>query len=266
MRATGSDFSKGDVLLEAGTALTPQRLVAAAASGRASVTVIRRPRVIIISCGDELIACGSAGAAEGRIHDSISLAVGALVRRWHGTLVDHWLRPDDLPILEAAASDALAQADVVVVTGGASVGERDYAKAMFTPHGLQLLFNKVAIRPGKPVWLGIAGKTLVVGLPGNPTSALVTARLFLAPLLSGLAGFNPACSWVWQTMPLKAALSPGGERETFLRAAIKDGGLCPLHNQDSAAQRVLAQATHLIRQASGAPATDAGQNVQALAF
>src|SRR3546814_3652734 len=99
---------------------------------------------------------------------------------------------------------SLAQADLVIVTGGASVGEHDFAKPMFASHGLHLVFSKVAIKPGKPVWLGRAGGTLVLGLPGNPTSAMVTARLFLLPLLAALQGQTTRDVLRWRRLPLAA--------------------------------------------------------------
>ncbi|MEO7814186.1 MAG: molybdopterin-binding protein, partial [Sphingomicrobium sp.] len=151
-------------------------------------------------------------------------------------------------------------------TGGASVGARDHAKAMFAPLGLELLFSKVAIKPGKPVWLGRIGETLVMGLPGNPSSAMVTARLLLAPLVARLLGqLNPA-PIEWLTLPLAAPLPATDNRETFVRATLGATGLTALVNQDSGAQRALGQARWLIRCPAGRGALDPGHNVQALAF
>ncbi|MFA9201378.1 MAG: molybdopterin-binding protein, partial [Cypionkella sp.] len=172
--------------------------------------------------------------------------------------------PDDLPELERAASAVLQLAEVVVVCGGASVGERDFARVMFEPAGLQLEFAKVAIKPGKPVWLGRARGRLVLGLPGNPTSAMVTARLFLAPLLAGLGGRSARLAW--ETVTLAAPLPASGARETFSRARRTASGAEPLAEQDSGAQQALAEADLLLRRAAGAPASEAGQTVQALAF
>ena len=159
---------------------------------------------------------------------------------------------DELACLRRAAGAALQSADVVVVTGGASVGERDFAKAMFDDAGLDVVFPKVAIKPGKPVWLGRAGETLVVGLPGNPTAAMVTARLFLAPLLAGLAGRGASRALAWRTAPLALPLQGSGERETFHRGRrIDPGAVEPLEDQDSSAQRALALADVLIRRRAG---------------
>jgi molybdopterin molybdotransferase len=152
----------------------------------------------------------------------------------------------------------------VVVTGGASVGERDFAREMFAPLGLDLLFSKVAIKPGKPVWMGRAGGAIIVGLPGNPTSALVTARLFLAPLLAGLGGRNPRTAWAWRSMPLVGSMDREGDRETFHRARADQGGVRLMDDQDSSAQRALAASDLLVRRRPGAPAAAVGDRVEVL--
>jgi molybdopterin molybdotransferase len=173
---------------------------------------------------------------------------------------------DSLHELEQLAGAALAQADLVIVTGGASVGERDFAKPMFEAHGLDLVFSKVAIKPGKPVWLGRAAGTWVLGLPGNPTSAMVTARLFLLPLLAALQGQPTRDVLRWRHLPLAAPLLGNGPRETFVRAVWEEDGLTPIGNQDSGAQGALARADWLIRRAPNGPAEQAGTLVRALAF
>jgi len=168
--------------------------------------------------------------------------------------------------MQAAAESALEQADLIVVTGGASVGEKDFAKAMFEPAGLNLIFSKVAIKPGKPVWLGRARDTLVMGLPGNPTSAMVTARLLLAPLLAGLSGRPIETALRWRSAPLASALKECGPRETFHRARSAEGGTEILSFQDSSAQKVLAEADLLVRQPANAPALSPGDFVDVLDF
>ena len=171
--------------------------------------------------------------------------------------------PDDPARLEAAARDSLGKADVVVVTGGASVGEKDFAKSMFG-EGLELLFSKVAIKPGKPVWLGRAGGKLVLGLPGNPTSAMVTARLFLAPLIAGMSGLESALRW--KQARLAAPLPACGDRETFHRARWSGDAVELLSFQDSGAQLALAQADVLIRQRANTPPVAADEEVPVLDF
>lgn len=264
VRAAGSDFLAGATLIAAGTRLTPRALVAAAAADRAEVRVARRPRVAIFATGDELAPPGSAFRVEGAVPDSVSLALAALTTECGGDVLSRVIAADDLDALTLAAGDALTGADLVVVSGGASVGERDFAKPMFAPHGLALLFDKVAVKPGKPVWLGRAAGAWVLGLPGNPTSAMVTAALFLRPVLAGLQGHREAREW--RSLPLAAPLAETGDRETFVRARWAQAGLVPLANQDSGAQAGLAQADWLIRCPPGQSAMPAGVAVACTPF
>ena len=263
VRKQGSDFRSGDRLLGAGTLLNPRALVAAAAADSGTVEVWRRPTFIVLGTGDELAEPGTARDRLAAIPESVSFGVAALGEQWGGACVGRSRLPDDPIQLEAAARDALGKADLVVVTGGASVGEKDFAKSMFGA-GLELLFSKVAIKPGKPVWLGRAGGKLVLGLPGNPTSAMVTARLFLAPLIAGTSGLEPSLRW--KAAKLAAPLPACGDRETFLRARWSDDLVEPLGFQDSGAQLALAQADVLIRQCPNTPAVAAGDDVPILDF
>ena len=265
VRAGASDFAAGEVVVASGTRLTPGALVAAAGAGSDSLAVTRRPRVMTIATGDELCVAGQALGPD-QIPDSIGPGLGAMIETLGGLWVGHALLADDLPALEAAAAQAVAIADLVVVIGGASVGARDHAKAMFAPLGMDLLFSKVAIKPGKPVWLGRVGATLVMGLPGNPGSALVTARLLLAPLMSGLLGQATPPPLQWIDLPLAAPIPATGMRETFLRAALVEGKLLPVANQDSGAQRALGEASWLIRCAAGQGPLTAATLVPALAL
>jgi len=249
IRVAGSDFGTGDILIDAGWALTPQSLVTVAAAGMAQVNAVRQPKVAILATGDELAGPGQ--SQNGSVPDSLSAALAAMTRRWHGLVVDRHVLPDDRAQLRHAAEQALERADVVIVTGGASVGEKDFAKEMFA--NLAIVFSKVAIRPGKPVWLGTVGKTVILGLPGNPTSAVVTARLYLAPLLLGLAGHKAETAWNWQTMSVDVPLEAAGDRDTFLCAKSTDSGVVPLRQQDSAAQRSLANTEFLIHRRANAP-------------
>jgi molybdopterin molybdotransferase len=267
VRKAGSDFSAGSVLLPAGGPLGPYALVAVAGGDVATVEVVRRPRLAIIATGGELVEPGEAQHSAAKIPDSASLGVAALAGLWGGDVISRLRLPDDLPAMEHAAQAALeGGADLLVVTGGASVGDKDFAKAMFAPHGLDLIFSRVSIKPGKPVWLGRARGTLVIGLPGNPTSALVTARLLLAPLLAGLTGRGAHAALTWRNAALAAPMACCGERESFERARLQGGALLPLTNQDSSAQKVLAEADHLVRRAAGAQAAAAGTFVEALAL
>lgn len=264
IRRRGSDFAAGDPLLGPGRKLDARALVAAAAADRAAVEVFVRPRVAILATGDELVSPGEAASRSGTLPDSVSGGIGALVADWGGEVTAGRRLGDDLDELRRAAAEALELADLAVVTGGASVGERDFAKAMFA--GLELIFSSVAIKPGKPAWFGRAGGRLVIGLPGNPTSAMVTGRLLLAPLLAGLSGRAPGEALSWRRATLAEALGPCGDRETFVRACSEGETARPLPNQDSGAQKMLALADLLIRRPSGAPAAAAGESVPVLDF
>lgn len=264
IRLRASDFAIGELLVPAGRRLDPRALVAVAGADQADVEVHRRPMVAVIGSGDELVDPGSAQADPSTIPDSLSLALAASVVRWGGQGGGREQVRDDQAAFTAAAQRTLARADLVVVTGGASVGEKDYAKSVFGALGLELLFSKVAMKPGKPVWCGRIGERLVLGLPGNPTSAMVTARLFLAPLLAGLSGEE--CGLAWKRSTLLAPLDPCGDRETFVRARMEEGGVVPLDDQVSGAQRALVDADVLIRRRPGSPALAAGSAVDILGF
>ena len=266
IRERGSDFEEGDKLLPAGRVLDKRAIVAAAAADLAEVEVFLRPRVSILGTGDELAKPGTAAKRPDAIPESVSLGVAAMSAEWGAEVVSRQRLRDDLTIMERSAAKAIASADLVIVTGGASVGEKDFAKAMFEKAGLELVFSKVSVKPGKPVWLGRAGATLVVGLPGNPTSALVTARLLLAPLLAGLSGRDSNEALRWRTIRLASPLRDCGPRETFHRARWIGDEAEILGLQDSSAQKTLADADLLVRQRANSPEIPAGAEVKVLDF
>lgn len=266
IRKRGSDFAAGDELLGKGAVLHPRAIVAAAGADIDAVDAYRRPTLHILSTGDELAEPGTARNREDAIPESVSFGVAAMAEQWGANVAGRTSLRDDLASMEAAAQSALEAADVIVVTGGASVGEKDFAKDMFAPLGLDLIFSKVSIKPGKPVWLGLVRNRFVVGLPGNPTSALVTARLFLTPLLVLLSGRELASALGWKRARLRSALPPAGDRETFHRAAIQEGEADILAFQDSSAQKALANADVLVRQEAGSSSLSSGDIVQVLDF
>jgi len=264
IRSRGSDFRRGQVLVQTGERLTPRAMVAAAGADRADLVVWTRPRIIVLATGDELAPPGEAHLRAGRIPESVSYGVAALAEDWGAAVLDIRRLGDDLGALERAAGEALENADLVVVTGGASVGERDFAKTMFAPFALDLMFSKVAMKPGKPVWLGRARDRLVMGLPGNPTSAMVTGRLLLAPLVAGLSGRSGALDW--DPLRLTGPLGACGDRETFVRARRTPTGAEPIDQQDSGAQAALVEADLLLRSRPNDPARAAGETVETLVF
>ena len=266
IRPHGSDFRMGDVLLPTGTMLGPRALVAAAGADVATLAVWRRPRLSVISTGDELAEPGRARERTGSIPESASYGAAALGEGWGAQMMGRYRLRDDIAELTAGATKALAEADVVVVTGGASVGEKDYAKQIFVSLGTEILFSRIAIMPGKPVWFGRRGDQLVLGLPGNPSSAMVTARLFLTTLLAGLSGRAPSAALRWRSATLTAPLDAVSARETFVRARFDGDGVAPLANQDSGLQRALAEADVLIRRLPHAAAAPAGSTVSVIDF
>jgi molybdopterin molybdotransferase len=264
VRRRGSDFGCGKVLLNAGRLLDPRAMVAAAASGQGSVRAQRKPRVTIIASGDELSQPGE-GIGQS-IPDSVSLAVAALAGEWGAKIVAMTIVPDRLDLIERRLGKAISASDVVVIIGGASTGDRDFSRAAAGSLGIVETFAKVAMKPGKPVWHGTAPGVHVLGLPGNPTAALTTARLFLAPLLCRLTGRPAATALRWRTAPLAVPVAPGGDRETFLCGDWDGEQVRLIDKQSASAQARLADANVLVRSAPGASALAAGANVWMLDF
>lgn len=262
IRPRAADFAAGDTLLQRGRLIDATALVAVAGGDVGDVEVALQPRIALLTTGDELVDPGQARKSALTVPDSLSPALASLVAHWGGVVALRRRLGDDLASMKVAAAQALESTDVVAVTGGASVGERDFAKAMFEP--FELLFSKIAIRPGKPAWFARRGKTLVLGLPGNPTSALVTARLLLAPLLATLQGRAVEDVLRWERARLAAPLRPCDERETFHRATLTDDQASALPFQESHAQKTLADAQVLVRQPANSPALPAGDTVQVL--
>lgn len=264
IRRKASDFAAGDILAEEGRRVDARTILAAAGADRAHLIVWRQPRVAILATGDELVVPGTARFAAEAVPDSVSHGIAAAVAEQRGAVVLREQLPDDPVRIRRAVDLALAKADLIVVTGGASVGEKDFAQAALDTAGMTRLFAKVRMKPGKPVWFGRAGESLVLGLPGNPVSAMVTARLFMAPLLAGLGGGDPGEALRWRAARLGSQLAACGDRETFTRTAWTDAGAEPLEHQDSGAHRSLADADLLIRQHPGDPAKAAGEEIEAL--
>jgi len=264
VRMRGSDTAAGTIVLPAGRLLDPRALVVAAAAYAAVLTVWRTPRVRVIATGDELVPAGEAQASGG-VPDSLSEAVLLMARQWGARPLGAAQVRDDPALLTAAAETALADSDVLVLCGGASRGDRDFAKVALVPLGLELVFADIAIKPGKPVWLGRVGAKLVLGLPGNPTAAMTVARLFLAPLLTALGGRGVAPALRWEPMPLVEDLIVG-DREAFLCAERLDEGVRVLARQSASAQCMLALADTLVRLPAGAGTLSAGTRVETLRF
>ncbi len=266
IRPVGSDFTAGTILLQAGRSLDPRGVLVAGAADVASVAVRRKPRIFILATGDELRRAGSVAADGFSVPDSVSLAVAALSAIWGAEVVASAMVPDDIGSIEHAARIAIEKADILVVTGGASVGDRDFSKPALELLGLQVLFSKVAMKPGKPVWYGRVGDLHVLGLPGNPTAALVTARLFLVPLLCALLGRAANAALPWRPLPLGEPLPANGDRESFLCGKAEGGCVSAIDRQFASGQASIAAAEFLVRRAPRALPSASGDPVMVVDF
>ena len=188
VRPAGLDFAAGDIVLTAGGVLDARKIGLAAAAGHATVSVARRPRIGVLSTGDELVMPGEPLAA-GQIVSSNGFAVCASVEAAGGEAIDLGIARDTRVDLDAKIDAALAaRCDVLVTLGGASVGDHDLVQPVLSARGMNLSFWKIAMRPGKPMMLGQLGDMIVLGLPGNPVSAYVCSILFLQPLIRAMLG------------------------------------------------------------------------------
>ena len=260
VRATGMDFAGGRELLPAGTRLGPAQIALVLSAGHRLIAVRRAARLTIIDTGDEL-ASDPENCAVHQIPASNRAMLAAMAaalpcRISHGLPV-----PDRLEAL-VAALEAASDADVIVTSGGASVGDHDLLRPALEQWGAELDFWRVAIKPGKPLLVARKGRTLVLGLPGNPVSSHVTAYLFLLPLLRAVLGSQSSLP-----RPISAALGvempQGGERREFIRAVWDGANVSPLCNQDSGALATLAASNALIERPAGCPLAQAGVVVPA---
>ena len=266
IRKAGIDFSAGENVLEAGTRLAPRHIMLAASANLPWLSVHRRPRVAMLATGDELVRPGEPLPA-GAIVQSITPALAAFVQERGGLPCDLGIARDETESLQRMAGGARG-ADLLVTIGGASVGDYDLVKSGLGEIGLALDFWKIAQRPGKPLIFGRLGDTPVIGLPGNPVSAMVCALLYLGPALEALSGMTPRP--LRETMGrLAAPIKANGPRESYLNARIEDwrDGQPSLRvdtMQDSSVQSALARAHALVVRPPHAPAADANAPVRAL--
>lgn len=262
VRSAGSDFREGETLIAAGALLTPARIALAATGGYGALPVPRRPRIALLSTGDELVPPG-APTFEASLPASNGPMLAALLAGRPLEARDHGIVPDRLDRLAAAFLVAAASADIVVTTGGVSVGDHDLVRPALERAGAALDFWRVAMRPGKPLMAGRLGDAIVLGLPGNPVSAFVTALLFLLPLTRHLAG-DPAPLPHTVRLPLRTGLPATGGRAEYFRARLVDGGVEPLSSRDSAALVELASADALIARPPHSPAAAATESCDVL--
>jgi len=224
IRRAGEDVALGAVVLRAGTRLGPAELGVAASVGRASLRCALRPRVAVLATGDELTPPGEPLAAGG-IYGSNGFALGALVERAGATLARRATVPDTPDATRNAIREALEAADVVIVSGGVSVGPHDHVKDALRELGVEEHFWGVRLRPGKPTWFGTRDGTLAFGLPGNPVSAMVTFQLFTRPALAALQGAAPDAPRATALLAHPVARNPRREEAVRVRLRHTDQGL-----------------------------------------
>lgn len=259
-RRRGLDFTAGDRLVAPGERLTPARIAVAATGGVGSVAVHRPVRVAICATGDELVEPGTA-APPGALPESNRAMLAAMLAGLPIELIDLGILPDDLATLRDAF--AAVDADLLVTTGGASVGDHDLVRPALEAAGGRIDFWRIALRPGKPMMAGRLGDTILLGLPGNPVSAFVTAILFVKPLVAHLAGAADPLPRPTMTV-LGEDLPANGPRTDYLRAELRDGRAYASTIQDSSMLLTLARSHALIVRPAEAPAARAGDSAEIL--
>lgn len=254
IRPRAQDFATGAQILPAGARLTPATIGLAAAAGHGALPVCRAIRVAIVSTGDELVPAGSQ-VTGAQLPSANAPMLAALLADLPVTIIDGGIVPDDLAAMTAAFAGI--DADVIVTTGGASVGDHDLVRPALLAAGGSLDFWKIAMRPGKPLLAGRLGNAVVLGLPGNPVSAFVTAILFLRPLIAHLSGAaDPLPRRLFA--PLAHPLAANGVREDYIRARLTENGLDAYPVQDSGMLAALAGSDALIARPVHAPAAAQG--------
>lgn len=258
IRREGFEFTPGSPLLAAGTRVGAAQLALTLSGGHAAVSVHRAPKLAILDCGDELTN-EPAHCARHQVPASNAAMLGAMAARLPCVVVGDGPVADRLDEI-VAALDRHKDADLLVLTGGASVGDHDLARPALEAVGAGIDFWKVAMKPGKPLMVATRGKQVIIGLPGNPVSAFVTAFLFMLPALRRLLG-AAECLPQPVMLPLAQDCIPGGGRREFLRALLGPNGATPAAQQDSSALLALSQSNILIDRPAHADMAKAGTPV-----
>ncbi|GIX30322.1 MAG: molybdopterin molybdenumtransferase MoeA [Porticoccaceae bacterium] len=247
VRPRGEDFCAGRCVLPAGRRLRPQELGLAASLGQAALTVFQPLRVALIATGDELVEPGER-LRPGRIYDSNRATLRGLLGSWGVEVFDYGIVRDSRADLAAVLAEAGEEADVIVATGGMSVGEEDHVRSVLAELG-SLEFWKIAVKPGKPFAFGQVDGAPFLGLPGNPVSVFVTACLFLRPFLFSMQGAED-----WAPRPSREiclGAAPAGSREEFLRGRRTADGVELHPNQGSGVLSAVCAGDGLVRRPAG---------------
>jgi molybdopterin molybdotransferase len=268
VRPAGLDFKKNERLLEAGLVLGSRSIALAASMNYSQLPVRRRPRVAILATGDELVPPGGDPGPD-QIIASNSAGIAALVREAGGEPVDLGIAPDDVAAIGEAvhkAGNGAGGADILTLIGGASVGDHDLVQEALVQRGMTLEFWRIAMRPGKPLMVGHLQAMRVLGLPGNPVSAMVCGHIFLKPLIRALLGLTPGP--VAQIAILGADMAANDRRQDYVRAQLtsEDGRTVatPFKRQDSSMMATLARADALIMRPPFADAAKAGTQIMVI--
>ncbi|MGI9421748.1 MAG: molybdopterin molybdotransferase MoeA [Hyphomicrobiaceae bacterium] len=265
IRKMGSDFREGQPLLPAGTLLSPRDVTLAAAMGHARLRVIKKPRVAVVATGDELVLPGESTGPD-QIVCSNPFGIAGIIHRAGGEARFLGIAKDDRADLARLCEKARGF-DLLLTVGGASVGDHDLVAPVLEEMGMTLDFWRIAMRPGKPLMFGRLDSTFVIGLPGNPVSSLICARIFAVPLISAMLGRPPHVDAL-ETAVTTAPMPVNGPRQHYMRAvssAREDDGrlaVTPVPSQDSSLLSPLSRADVLIVRPPGDPAISEGATVQ----
>jgi len=260
VRLAGEDLRAGDAVLAPGRELGPAEMGIAVAAGRAELQCVRPARVAVVATGDELREPG-AELAPGELHDSNLTALQALVRSAGSEVILASHVGDDPAATASCFAEALNQADIVVCSGGVSVGPHDHVKAAFIGLGVEERFWRVALRPGRPTWFGSRGQSLAFGLPGNPVSAMVTFLLFVAPALRAIQG---RAAQTTRSATLGEAIARHSDRDECVRVRLEGSQVFATGPQGSHILSSMALADALVIIERGEGSLAAGSEVELL--
>jgi molybdopterin molybdotransferase len=261
IRKLGGDFNSSEILIAKNTRLDAYYLSLIAAAGLPEILVYKFPNIALLCNGDELVAVGGSPSPY-QIFESASFAIAALCEKWGANCQFLGVASDDLDDIKSKIT--AINADLLLIIGGASVGDYDLVQPALNQLGFKSSFYKVNIKPGKPTWAGKLGQMAVLGLPGNPASAMVCAQIFLRPFIFAMQNLD--INSQFQKAYLAHDLKENGNRENYSRAIVEniDGRMIirSFNNQDSSLIKIFSQSNALLREPSGQGALRMGEMVE----